>query len=203
LIVVSFKPVSKAALQAKLDETADARMTALRRTPVALGSRQEYAQAIGDLWDEVRAHFLAIGRYLVLAKASLAHGEFEAMIRADLPFGTHVAYQLREVAMAIDSGRLREQELPPSYSVVYRVAKMPDAMLSAARARGLIRSDVTRREIEDFMRTFGNPPPAHRRALETRRQRILVQQARLAEELRRIEAELSTTTIEGTAVPGD
>jgi hypothetical protein len=192
-----FKPMSKAALQAQLDESVDHRMVALKRTPVPLGSREEYAKAIGDLWGEARAHFLAIGRYLMLAKRTLAHGEFEAMIRKDLPFGTHVAYQLREVAEAVDSGRLAEIELPPSYSVVYRLAKLPDAALAAARDWGLVRPNVTRRELEEFARVFRGPSTEQRTALERRRQRILAQQAKLTEELKRIEVELWGTEISG------
>ena len=193
---MAFKPISKAALQAQLDQNADERTAIIKRTPIPLGSRDEYAKAIGDLWSEARAHFLAIGRYLAMAKDQLVHGEFEAMIRKDLPFGVHVAYQLREVAAAIDSGRLCETEIPPSYSVVYRMAKLPDRALAEARTRGLVRPDVTRRELETFTRSLHEHEASHRHLLERRRQQLLAQQTKIAEELRRIDEELGRQPVD-------
>lgn len=193
-----FKPVSKAALRRQLDDE-DGRISDLKAVAIPLETRADFAREIARLWQESQSRFLAIGRYLLQAKERLPHGDYEAMVHKDLPFGTHVAYQLRTVAEAIDGGRIAEAEVPPSYSVIYRLAKLTDPELSAARNHGLIRPTVTRREIEDFARSRRPPSTEHRTILEKRRARILAQQARLQEELRRIEAELGGGIIEGVA----
>ncbi len=112
---------------------------------------EEFAAEIGKLWTEAQQKFLAIGRYLVRAKAQLKHGEFEAMVATQLPFGKNVAYQLRVVAQSVDQERLLEQDLPKSYSTAFKLAKLEDPVLDRAREHNLVRPDVTRREIEHFL----------------------------------------------------
>src|SRR5690349_8073042 len=62
----------------------------------------DYAREISKLWTEVQAKFLAIGRYLVAARASLTkRGDYDRLINHELPFARHVAHQLRVVAEAV------------------------------------------------------------------------------------------------------
>lgn len=190
----NFRPVSKAALRRAL-EGEDARVSDLKGAVVELSSRTEFVREIIRLWRESQARFLTIGRYLVQARSKLPHGEYQTMVERDLPFGIHVAYQLRAVAEAIDGGRFSEVELPPNYSVVYQVMTLTESELQVARERGIIRPELTRREIAEFKRNI-RVTSNRRTALERRRKQILEQQVRLAEELQRIEEELGVSEVE-------
>ena len=118
-----------------------------------LGSdRAAYAGEISRLWAEAQDRFLKIGRYLVRAKAALPHGSFEAMVADELPFGRHVAWQLRTVATAVDGGRLVEDELPNSYATAFKLASLDDEVLDRAKAENVVRPDVTRAEVTSFVR---------------------------------------------------
>lgn len=101
------------------------------------------------LWSEAQEKLLTIGRYLVKAKEKF-RGTYEATILPRLPFGKGVAYQLRVVAVAVDEGRILEEELPASYSTAYQLASLPPADLAQARKTNLVRKDVLRREVEAF-----------------------------------------------------
>ena len=111
----------------------------------------EYVEEIDKLWSEAQDKFLSIGRYLVQAKLQLPHGQFEDMVATQLPFGKNVAYQLRCVALAVEQDRLDASTLPRSYNNAFRLAQMKSPLLERAREAKLIRPDVTRREIDDFL----------------------------------------------------
>ncbi len=114
--------------------------------------RAAYADEISRLWSEAQDRFLKIGRYLVRAKAALPHGSFEAMIADELPFGRHVAWQLRTVATAVDGGRLVEDDLPNSYATAFKLASLDDELLDRAKAENVVRPNVTRAEVTSFVR---------------------------------------------------
>ena len=118
--------------------------------------RASYVREIERLWSEAQERFLTIGRYLVRAKQHLPHGAFEVMILNELPFGRHVAWQLRTIAVAVDGGRLIERELPRSYTTAYKLAKLEDDALERAKRDGLVRADVTRSEIVAFLRRLSD-----------------------------------------------
>ena len=109
---------------------------------VARNNAEGYANEIGKLWGEAQQKFLAIGRYLFLAKENLEHGEFERMVSTMLPFGRNVAHRLRAVAAAVDEGRLPEESLPRSYTVAYDLVILSEAEFREAKQRNLIRPDL-------------------------------------------------------------
>jgi hypothetical protein len=155
---------------------------------------REFVAEIEKLWSEAQEKFLIIGRYLVQAKARLKHGEFEAMVATQLPFGKNVAYQLRAVAQAVEHDRLEERNLPRSYSNAFRLAQMDEAILQRAREKNLVRPDVTRREIIDFLsaiaaETEQRRPERERVAQEIEKLRIRV--ASLEDELAETRAKLA------------
>ena len=77
------------------------RAEALLNAVVPQNNSAGYVREISRLWSEARDKFLAIGEYLSLAKRQLAHGECEAMIRSQLPFGKSAAHLMRTVAEAV------------------------------------------------------------------------------------------------------
>lgn len=112
--------------------------------------REDYVREIGALWKRAQATFLIIGAYLNLAKQRLPHGEFNAMIERDLPFGPTTAFQIRSAAKAVNSGRLDASELPPNYTTIYYLSTLSPAALEQARQGGLLRPDVRRAEVVEF-----------------------------------------------------
>jgi hypothetical protein len=174
--------------------------------------RARYVREIERLWSEAQERFLTIGRYLVRAKDQLPHGAFEVMILNELPFGRHVAWQLRTIAIAVDGGRLVEGELPRSYTTAYKLAKLEDDALARAKKDGLVRVDVTRSEIVAFLRRLadevnGRRPTLdrlveEREALKRRLDFLAEEQRGLKLRLAEIDNDLGQKTIEGRAVEG-
>jgi hypothetical protein len=166
-------------------------------TIVPLNRPEDYVREIGKLWDEAQRRFLSIGRYLRHA-IEANRGEFEAKILPQLPFGRAVAYQLREVAEAVETGRFREAELPRSYSAAYYLTLVPEQHIPLARNRGLVRPQAVRSEIVRFLAEIkpADESPATRRGVLIKRREILVRQmARIRAELAEIESELDSSVM--------
>lgn len=109
--------------------------------------RAGWAQRIADSWGQALTAVLETGAALVQAKAQLKHGEFEAMIEADLPFGTSTARRLMAVAQHPElSNRAHGHVLPRSWRTLYELTKLDAPTLTAALAEGRIRPDMERPE---------------------------------------------------------
>jgi hypothetical protein len=201
----SAKDVKARAAAAPIKSTTS-RLEDFSATIVPLNRPEDYVREIGKLWDEAQRRFLSIGRYLRHAiKAN--KGEFEAKILPQLPFGRAVAYQLREVAEAVETGRFQEQELPRSYSAAYYLTLVPTDCVPLARSRGLVRPQAARSEIMRFLKELepkNGSELDRRRTLTKRREQIARQILRLREEMAEIERELgpSPLVIEGVAQEG-
>ena len=150
-----------------------------------------YVREINRLWREARDKFLAIGEYLVQAKETLPHGEYEKMIESRLPFKPGAALRIRTVAEAVRRERLRRDEVPCSYNTAYELTLLAPDELEEAKARNLVRPDVYLREIKAFraeMReSFGLDRHA---ALRRERARILREMDHLRARLAEIDGEI-------------
>jgi hypothetical protein len=147
-------------------------------------------------WGAARDSFLAIGRALVAAEDRLSKLEYERL-RSGMdrlfPFGDAVASQLRQVARAVDDHRIPEDSCPGSYATAYQIAVLKPNELEIAVERGLVRQDVTRKEILLFrkeiksrsIRANWNPTETERDRLRAREQALL---ADLDEVRRRLKA---------------
>lgn len=168
---------------------ADRRASDISDAIVPCHTRQEFAQEIRYHWNRSRKEFLSIGRYLNRAKEILPHGDFEAMIESDMPFSVETAFRFRAVAEAVDTGRLSLDVLPGAESVAYQIVTMTPDELERAKAQGLIRPDVTRRQLIDFKRSLRPPkdvtPNDRRRQLLADYARLRVRMAEIRDELRR------------------
>lgn len=170
-------------------------------------------------WGDARDSFLAIGRALLALEAMLTKGEFTRLRQGSerlFPFSDATATQLRQIARAVDSGRIPADACPGSYGTAYQITLLTDLQLRVARERGLIRPDVTRREILQLRRELPSdsmdpPPPSRleRARLREERSRLSERRVRLLEELAAVERriaqldELLSPIIEGEADPGD
>jgi hypothetical protein len=147
-----------------------------------------YVREISRLWSEAKDKFLAIGEYLSLAKEQLAHGEYEAMIDLQLPFGKSAAHRMRTVAEAVRNGRLARDSLPQSYATAYELTLLNDRQLRLAESRGLIRPDVHRAELVAFRRAFDKPT-----TVEDRQSELLREWRKLGAEIERLQEKLRRT----------
>lgn len=121
-----------------------------------LHSRAYWAERIGAAWRSSVEGILQTGRELIEAKAELPHGEFEAMVATELPFGSRTARRLMTVARDPRiSERTHGSVLPPSWRTLYELTKLPDDQFEARIADGTIRSDMQR---ADLKRSAWQPP---------------------------------------------
>ncbi|MGF7178289.1 DUF3102 domain-containing protein [Azospirillum doebereinerae] len=125
----------------------DARLSMLAR-PRPLTTRAEFAADIRREWTNALEATVAVGRRLTEAKAALPHGEYEAMVEADLPFSASTARKLREIAAFVDGGQVPLDRLPEAMSTLYAIATLPDATRQQALDDGTIHPSVTRAQVE-------------------------------------------------------
>jgi hypothetical protein len=140
--------------QLRLTDQQDLRAQAFTNEVVTLTSREEFAREINTLWDQAAQRFLLIGRYLMQAKATLPHGEYQAMIERELRFSTPVARMLKAVAEKVEAGIIPEDMLPRSYTTAYQLITLPPDAFEIARKNLLIRPDLQRAEILAFKRSL-------------------------------------------------
>jgi len=114
-------------------------------------SRADWAKRISDDYDEARERFFGIGDNLVAAKEALAHGEFQLMVDAELPFSRSTAQRFMAIAQ---DGRLRNAAhatlLPADYTVLASLAGFDDKTFEKALQDGVIRPDLTRADLTRF-----------------------------------------------------
>jgi hypothetical protein len=87
-----------------------------------------FAKKIRAAWQSSLRGILDCGRLLVAAKQRLKHGQFEQMIKTELPFGPSTAQRLMAIAR---DRRLTNpayaQHLPQSWYNLYRLSTLSDA----------------------------------------------------------------------------
>ncbi len=119
-------------------------------------SVEDYVTTIARLYEEAEERFVQIGRHLIDAKARLQHGEWGRLV-SQLPFSHRTATMLITAARAIINRTIEPARAPRSWANVYLIAAMSDEERRVAGERGVIRPDVTRREILEFRRGFSTP----------------------------------------------
>jgi hypothetical protein len=152
-------------------------------------------------WSDARDSFLAIGRALVALEYDLSKAEFARLRQGTerlFPFSEATASQLRQIARAVDGGRIPAEACPGSYGTAYQITLLTETQLRAAQARGLIRPNVTRREIIQLRREVGGvedePAPSGRldmSHLKMERSRLAERRRRLAEEVAAIDRRMA------------
>jgi len=169
----------------------DERVDRMRTTVIACETREAFAYEISQLWDTAQQSFLAIGRYLVAAKAKLeAHGQWQELIDNDLPFGRHTAHKFLGIAAAVDGGLLPAERLPNDYNTAYALARLNPPEIAIAEERRLIRPDVRREDVMDFKREMAISGPTPR-VVQTQKRAALIRRCKtLQEKIDSMQAEL-------------
>lgn len=191
---MAFTPVSRG-------KVADIRIDRIENAEIPLTRKEDFIREISKLWQDTYNRFVLIGRYLNRAKETLPHGDYQAMVERELPFGVKVAHQLRAVASAIDLGVLPTERLPHSYSIIYQITTLSEDEREAAFRENIIRPDTTRAELIRFKRTVRSRPSDRRAALEAEHRRLLAEIAVLQERLRTVEDELGYTVSDAIVTP--
>lgn len=168
-----------------------------------LTTRPEFVREITRLWSEANDKFLAIGRYLIIAKKTLPHGEYQPMIDNDLPFNAVTARQIVTATNAIDNGLLPRDRLPSSYTTVYLLTTLSDEERAAADRAGLIRPDVRRKEIRSFKQTLAASRIGEFDRLRAERDRLRAEHRRIQSRLAEIDALIGGDIIDVEAVDLD
>jgi hypothetical protein len=177
------------------------RMESIVNAVVPQADIEGYVREINRLWNEARDKFLTIGDYLVQAKETLPHGEYEKMIETRLPFRPAAALRIRTVAEAVRRDRLQREEVPCSYNTAYELTLLAPHELKEAKSRNLVRPDVYLREIKAFRAELRESFGLDRRvALERERVRILREVDRLQARLAEIDDEISADVGEQSVV---
>jgi hypothetical protein len=173
----------------------DARVLALEAIRNEPQAAEDYVATISHLWRQAQGTFLDIGKLLIRAKDTLAHGEYTEAVEARLPFSGRTAYQLREAARwAMEMDRLQAislTQLPGAYSTIYLLSTLDRASLERAKHDGLIRPDLRRAELVAWRRKRMGEPVRTRADLEARREKLRRDRDRLEAELREIEEALA------------
>jgi hypothetical protein len=175
--------------------------TALPGDPARVSRLLRVRAEIHKEWRDARDSFLAIGRALLSLEEILTRAELARLRQGSerlLPFSDATATQLRQIARAVESGRLPYDLCPGSYGTAYQITLLTDRQLRVAQARGLLRPDVTRREILSLRRElavidaepFSLPNRIDRAALREERNRLAERRQRLAAELAAVDLRL-------------
>jgi hypothetical protein len=122
-----------------------------RKVKLLLKLRTDVAVA----WNQTRDAFIEIGRALNDIDRELDSVErdrFKAGFRQLFPFSETVASQFRAIARAVDDGYLPRESVPGSYGAAYQMALLTPGQREVARARGLIRPNISRDTLIEFRR---------------------------------------------------
>lgn len=112
------------------------------------GFANPYPARIEAAWNKSRDGIFEVGRLLIEAKTKLPHGEYEAMVEAQLPFSASTSRRLK--AIAEDSWlakRAHGHELPNSWRTLYQLTTVPQEARDRGIREGIIRPDMERRDV--------------------------------------------------------
>jgi hypothetical protein len=172
----------------------DMRGLLISDAPDECETADEFTEAIGVLWGKAEGYFLEIGRHLIKAKDMLPHGEFQVMIDKRLPFQPAMANKLMAVARAIDAGLVPVRLMPQAYTLAYEIVTMPEEVRRAAIEEGVVRQNVTRREIVDFkkrMRGKATAPPEDAVTLRRRLEKLQELEQKIKAEIAQVQEKLA------------
>lgn len=110
-----------------------------------------WAGRIREAWRRSVDGIFEAGRELIAAKAALAHGQFEQMVRAALPFRENTAQRLMVIAADTRlANPARAPLLPAAWTSLYELAQMSDAQLEQAFERGVVTPQADRVSLARF-----------------------------------------------------
>ncbi|WP_083824322.1 hypothetical protein [Komagataeibacter rhaeticus] len=153
---------------------------------------------INESWGQARDAFLSIGRALLDLENVLSKSEYLKLRSGSdrlFPFSDATATQLRQIARAVETGKIPLEKCPGSYGTAYQITLLNDWQLKVAEERGLIRPDVTRREIAALRKELPAPEPTSQRldkvSLTVEKRRLTRREGNLLQELSAVRQRIS------------
>jgi hypothetical protein len=135
-------------------------------------------QGLGRDLDSIKGKMIEAGRRLLrITRAAGARG-YRALFRAGLvPISEVTASKLRKVAEAVENGKIPLDLLPAAIRTAYYATTLSSASIDRLIDAGVLRPEVTVREIERFLEIKGEENrdrllPAERERLMRRLQRV-------------------------------
>ena len=122
-------------------------------------SRQQWANAICAAWQNCVESILETGRLLYEAKEDLGHGQFLAMIDADLPFSEDTAQRLMAVCRhPVLSYTAHARYLPPVWYTLYQLSRFESDHLERWIKDGRIHPEMQRRDVVALRQALRREP---------------------------------------------
>jgi hypothetical protein len=143
---VPFRP-QRRPVRRKTDGSTTGTGTEIEIIPPGQLTRAEYVEHICAAYARTVAAIIVVGLWLIKARNGLDHGEYEAMVREDLPFLPPYAYKFRTVAAnPVLSNPSHGKDLPASVSTLYELTFIKDETLLALIESGKITPKLERKE---------------------------------------------------------
>jgi len=130
-------------------------------------SRSQFVTLISAKWQEQVSSIIEVGTLLETAKLELAHGEYEAMIKEDLPFGPQTARKLKTVA-AHEQLRAHVRDLPASWGTLYELTKLSAEQFESAIESGAINPKMERKHAVALRASTKKSEPQQQHAYDSR-----------------------------------
>ncbi|WP_282803142.1 hypothetical protein [Bombella apis] len=137
---------------------------------------------------------IEIGRAFCRTEDSFTREEWHRLLAATQAlFGMskNTACMYRAVARAVDAGRIPRDLCPPSFSTAYTLTTYTDSQLDLAREQGLVRPDVTRRELVVFKKRLLSKKRSRSGRSSSPLSSLLKKRERLYKELEKLEAKIA------------
>jgi len=127
-------------------------------SPIVSGEPIQRTRA--DFAQRIRARIVAsveavldVGTMLIDAKQTLAHGDFEKMVREDLEWSPQTARKFMAIAShPVLSNRAHVRDLPESWGTLSELARVQPHQLEEAIVRGDVRPGMRRRDAVHLVR---------------------------------------------------
>jgi hypothetical protein len=168
--------------------------TGLADDPTKVRTLLQARSSVAEAWRDARNAYIECGRALLAVDRQLTATEQDALKRGFarlFPFSETVASQFRQIARAVDDGRLPLEICPGSYSTAYQLALLTPGQMELARSRGLLCADVSRHAILAFRREVRGVTGAPRDGIDF--SRLRGEARRLETEERRLQEALQAT----------
>jgi Protein of unknown function (DUF3102) len=135
-------------------------------------SAEEFVRLITDRRTDAVENLVAIGQHLRAAKEELDHGEFGPMLKR-IKFSEGTARKYMAIsAHPVISNRSNWNALPPSWTTLYELTKLPPDVLEARIADGTITPDFEGTAVTSLKGAPAGSRNLHRRDLTDSQERI-------------------------------
>jgi hypothetical protein len=125
-------------------------------------SRDRWATRIKEAWQKQVPAIFEIGVLLESAKAELRRGEWNAMVKNDLPFNRQTAFKLQKIASDDRLRNVSPGKLPAHWTLLYELTRLTDEQFEHGVATGVINARMQRKDIKELR---GDQPRVRRPGL--------------------------------------